>query len=350
MNVHSSMISIAALAAFSFATLPASADGMEGKTGTAKKVVKTKKTQTRVAPVAAGNSPAPEQARSQTASTDSDQPTTEFVFSTFAATGYLRPRQGILDHDGCIGGAGLDVRYSGFYAGVEGLIACDDDDTALPNSHGKKKKKKHYDYESNWNSGWGHNGHNQNLGNSDFDRIALIAGWGATLDRVWELDLKARHEFADNDVTTITGLFGRRFIISDRDTFMPYTGVEVLLTDDDADCVDDTLWTLPFGIKARHRFDGWKLVGDGSVNFSDDERSVAAFEIAATIPLDVFGTKVELVPSGIWAVRLDDGDTTPSTPAYGYRGRYGSCQSNLCNPGDDDNLIGRITLRIPFSG
>lgn len=244
-------------------------------------------------------------------------------------------RQAWIDYDACVAGGGLRLQSRGFHFGAEGLTDCDEEDRDT----GKKKKYKKKKY-------WGHHGSDDDTG---FDRIAIYGGWQGHLNSPLVLDISARHEFADNDkdVTRATGLIGYEFLLSERSTLTPYTGVEMLLTDRDSECLDDTVWTLPVGVRAHvplsHRF---SLYGDGSVNFSDDDRQVAVVEVGAEFKFDIGNVPFVLAPSGAWVSRFDDEE---SSGKYGWYKKYHRyCRGEDCRE-DDEFFVGKLELRADIA-
>jgi hypothetical protein len=258
-------------------------------------------------------------------------------------------RQAFIDYDACVAGGGLRVIHGGFFLGEEGLTDCDDEDQ---NGKKKPKKKKHghygYDEEWGWNyGGYGHHGSKNNSDDDGFDRIAIYGGWQGNLHGPFVLDIEARHEFADDDqdVTRVTGLVGYEFYIAKESTLTPYTGAEVLLTNRDEPCIEDTVWTWPVGIRTQLVLDKDLMIfGDGSVNFSDDDRQVGVIEIGAEYNFAIAGMPFVLVPSGAWVSRFDDEKSTNTHGGYGWHEYGRHCRGAECEQ-DDEFFVGKLELR-----
>lgn len=242
-------------------------------------------------------------------------------------------RQAFIDHDDCVYGGGLKATHGGFFLGAEGLTECSDGVDV------EKRRKKHHYY-----------GHKYKYVTVDheFDRVALYGGWHGYVHDAFVLDVNARHEFASNDrdVTRATALIGYDFNIGQKSTLTPYTGVEMLLVDRDEVCIENDTWTLPIGVRTRLALgENFTLFGDGSVNFSDDDRQVGVIEIGAEFNFDVAGMPFVLVPSGAWLNRFDDGDEeSKKYGGYGWSEYGRHCRGAECEQ-DDNFLVGKLELR-----
>ncbi len=257
-----------------------------------------------------------------------------------AKTKHAFYRQAWIDYDACVVGGGLRLQSRGFHFGAEGLTDCDDEDRS--NGTNKKHEKKKY---------WNHSSHTAADG-TGFDRLAIYGGWQGNLSAPLVLDLTARHEFADdnNDVTRATGLVRYEFHLSERSTLAPYTGAEILLTDRDSECLDDTIWTLPVGVHTylplSHRFSTY---GDASINFSDDDRQVAVVEVGAEFNFEIDTVPFILAPSGAWVSRFDDEDSSDKYEHGWHHKKYGRhCRGEDCRE-DDEFFVGTIEIRAKIS-
>lgn len=247
-------------------------------------------------------------------------------------------RQAFIDHDDCAYGGGLRLNYDGFFLGAEGLTECSD---GVDTVKTKKKKKWGYGYYYKYTEV-----------DNEFDRVALYGGWHGYVHDQFVLDVNARHEFASNDrdVTRATALIGYDFKIGQKSMITPYTGVEMLLADRDEVCIEDTTWTLPVGVRTKMALgENFALFGDGSVNFSDDDRQVAVVEAGAEFDFDIAGMPMVLVPSGAWVNRFDGGDEdTKKYGGYGYYGYGRNCHGSDCQQ-DDQYWVAKLELRAKIS-